>query len=290
MRRVGRKEERKRLNRSKGGDVAMIIILSLLATLSILPIVLIWIQSLKPLNELFLYPPKLYVRQPTLENFRQLFSGMSNSWVPISRYFFNTAFVTVAGTVLHIIFASMAAYPLAKHKKMPGAKMIFTLITVALMFNAVVADVVNYITMSALRWVDTYLALIIPAIGSPLGIFIMKQFMEQIPDSLIEAAKMDGASDFKIYWTIVMPMVRPAWLTVGIFSFLALWGSSNTTYIYSEQLKSLPYAMLQIASGGITKAGAASAAAIVLMIVPIVFFLTSQDKIVETMAASGIKE
>ena len=166
----------------------------------------------------------------------------------------------------------------------------FGMITVALMFNSVVTDVVNYMTMSGLKWVDTYVALIVPAFGSALGIFIMKQFMEQIPDSLVEAANMDGAGDFKIFWTVIMPNVKPAWLTVGIFSFLSLWGNSSTTYIYSEELKSLSYAMNQIVVGGIKKAGAASAASVLLMIVPIIFFMTCQDRIVDTMTTSGIKE
>lgn len=279
-----------KVNRSKGGDLAVIIVLCSFAVFSILPIILTWMQSFKPLNELFVYPPKLYVRNPTWDNYKELFVSMSDSWVPFSRYIFNTVFVTLIGTVGHIIFASMAAYPLAKHPDMPGNKFFFTLITVALMFNSVVTDVVNYMTMSAFDWVDSYKALIVPAFGSALGVFIMRQFMEQIPDSLIEAAQIDGAGDFRIFWTIIMPNVRPAWLTVGIFSFLGLWSNASTTYIYSEELKSLPYAMNQIVAGGITKAGAASAASVILMIVPIIFFMICQDRIVETMASSGIKE
>lgn len=280
----------KRVNRSSGGNAALIVILSVCVLFSVLPIFLTWMQSFKPLNELFIYPPKLYVRNPTWDNYKQLFVSMSDSWVPFSRYIFNTVFVTLVGTVGHILFASMAAYPLAKHHDIPGGKILFAMITVALMFNSIVADVVNYMTMSAFNWTDTYLALIVPAFGGALGIFIMKQFMEQLPDSLIEAASIDGAGDFRTYSRIIMPNVRPAWLTVGIFSFLGLWGNSSTTYIYSEELKPLPYAMNQIATAGITRAGAASAASVILMIVPIIFFVLSQDRIVETMATSGMKE
>ena len=280
----------KRLNRSSGGNAALIIILTVCVIFSVLPIFLTWMQSFKPLNELFVYPPKLYVRNPTWDNYKQLFVSMSDSWVPFTRYIFNTIFVTLVGTLGHIVFASMAAYPLAKHRDIPGGKILFAMITVALMFNSIVSDVVNYMTMAAFKWTDTNLALIVPAFGGALGIFIMKQFMEQIPDSLIEAASIDGAGDFRTYAKIIMPNVKPAWLTVGIFSFLGLWGNSSTTYIYSEELKSLPYAMNQIATSGITRAGAASAASVILMIVPIIFFVFSQDRIVETMATSGMKE
>ena len=280
----------KRLNRSSGGNAVLIIILTVCVIFSVLPIFLTWMQSFKPLNELFVYPPKLYVRNPIWDNYKQLFVSMSDSWVPFTRYIFNTIFVTLVGTLGHIVFASMAAYPLAKHHDIPGGKILFAMITVALMFNSIVSDVVNYMTMSAFKWTDTYLALIVPAFGGALGIFIMKQFMEQIPDSLIEAASIDGAGDFRTYAKIIMPNVKPAWLTVGIFSFLGLWGNSSTTYIYSEELKSLPYAMNQIATSGITRAGAASAASVILMIVPIIFFVFSQDRIVETMATSGMKE
>lgn len=285
-----RRKTEKKINRSTGGNIVLVVFLCVFAIFSILPILLTWMQSFKPLNELFVYPPKLYVRNPTWDNYKELFVSLSNSWVPLSRYIFNTAFVTFAGTLGHILLASMAAYPLAKHPDMPGARIMFGMITVALMFNSVVTDVVNYMTMSKLRWVDSYAALVVPAFGSALGIFIMKQFMEQIPDSLVEAANMDGAGDFKIFWKVIMPNVKPAWLTVGIFSFLSLWGNSSTTYIYSEKLKSLSYAMNQIVAGGIKKAGAASAASVLLMIVPIIFFMTCQDRIVDTMTTSGIKE
>ncbi len=282
--------QEKKLNRSVGGNAVMTIVLLLFGTLSVLPILLNVLQSVKPMNELFLYPPRFFVAQPTAENYKQIFMLMSSTWVPFSRYVFNTVLVTVAGTLGNILFCSLAAYPLAKHRDMPGARFLFQLVVVALMFNAIVTDVVNYITISALHWIDTYLAVIVPACGSALGLFIMKQFMEQLPNSPIEAATIDGAGEYRIFWQIVMPNVRSAWLTVGIFAFISLWNGNNSTYIYREELKSLPYAMNQIMTGGITRAGAGAAVAVLLMLAPIVFFVLCQDRIVETMASSGMKE
>ena len=266
-----------------------LLFLLLFAAFSALPIVLIFLQSVKPLNELFVYPPKFYVVSPTLQNFRQLGSVMSDSMVPLSRYVFNSAFVSVAGTVGHILFASMCAFPLAKlHLK--GGNAIFTLIVTSLMFASTVSDIVNYQTISSLHLLDTYAAIILPALGSSLGLYIMKQFMEQLPDSILESASIDGAGHLTTFWRVVMPNVKPAWLTLAIFSFQGLWNGTNSTYIYSEQYKSLPYALSQIAAGGVIRTGVSSAVSVIVLIVPLLLFILTQSRIVETMATSGMKE
>ena len=284
------KSGKKRLNRSAGGDVAMFLLMAVLGLFSVLPILLSVFQSFKPLNEFFLYPPRFFVTNPTVDNYKQLFVLMSGTWVPMTRYIFNTVFITAAGTVGNIVVCSLAAYPIARHRDMPGVKLMFQLVVIALMFNSVVTDVVNYMTMSFLRWIDTYWAVIVPSWGSALGLFIMKQFIEQLPDSLFEAARIDGAGDYRIYWKIIMPNVKSAWLTVGIFALIGLWNGTHTTYIYSAELKSPPYALNQIVTGGISRAGTSAAVAVVLMIIPVIFFIFSQDRIVETMATSGMKE
>lgn len=244
----------KKLNRSRAGNIAITLMLLVFGVFSVLPIYLTVVQSLKPLNELYVYPPRLYVVTPTIHNFRSLIQLMSTTWVPISRYLFNSVLISVAGTVGNILICSMAAYPSAKYK-LPGMGIFFSLVVMAMMFNPQVADVANYITMSALGMIDTYLAAIIPACATSLGFYLMRQFMVQIPDSLIEAAKIDGASDYRVFWQIVFPNVKPAWLTLAIFSFQGLWSSTNSTYIYAEELKTFPYALNQIVSGGIAVRG-----------------------------------
>ena len=144
--------------------------------------------------------------------------------------------------------------------------------------------------MSTLHMIDTYFALILPAIGSSLGLFLMKQFISVLPDSMIEAVKVDGAGTFRTYWSIVMPNVKPAWLTLAIFSFQGLWNSANTTYIYREDLKSLPYALNQVAAGGLIRAGAAAAISVIVLAVPLLLFICTQSRIIETMSTSGMKE
>lgn len=279
----------KLLNRSRAGNVLMFLFLAGFAEYSALPILLIFLQSVKPLNELFIYPPRFFVMNPTFDNFRQLSSLMSSTWVPFIRYIFNSVFVSVTGTVGHIVVASMCAYPLAK-MNLKGGNVIFTIIVTSLMFAPTVSDIINYQTISTLGMLDNYLAIILPALGTSLGLYIMKQFMSQIPDALIESAHIDGASTFTVFWKIVMPNVKPAWLTLAIFSFQGLWNNANTTYIYREELKSLPYALNQIVGGGIIRAGAGAAVSVIILMVPLLLFIFTQSRIIETMSTSGMKE
>ena len=210
-----------------------------------LPLVFAINAAFKPLDEIFLFPPRVFVRKPTLNNFVDLFTLMSNSWVPFSRYIFNTVFVTLMGIIGHVLIASAAAYPLSKHR-FPGREVLFTSVVLALMFSPHVTQIPNYMIMSWIGFIDTYWALIVPAFAFPLGLYLMKQFMEQIPDAILEAAKIDGASEYRIFWTVVMPNVKPAWLTLIILLFQLLWGNHGEGFIYSEQLKSLHYALEQI--------------------------------------------
>ena len=279
----------KKVNRSLWGNISVFLFVFICAAFMSLPLIFAITSAFKPLNELWLYPPRLYVVHPTLKNFSDLFALLSNSWVPFSRYFFNTAFITAVGTAGNVLVASMCAYPLAKYK-IPGSKAFFSIIVLSLMFNTSVTDIPNYLTMSFLGWINSYQALIVPAIGSSLGLYLMKQFMEQIPDSLIEAAKIDGAGHWRTFIRIIMPNVKPAWLTLIVFSVQGLWNIGNTNFIYSEQLKTLPYALNQIISGGIARAGVGSAVAVILLIVPISVFIFTQSNIIETMSSSGIKE
>jgi len=276
--------------RSAGGDAGITIMLVLLGAFMFLPMVYVVMQSLKPLDELWMYPPRFFVSSPTLGNFASLFSLMNISWVPFSRYIFNTVFTSVMGTFGHLFIASLAAYTLAKIK-FPGGKAMFKTIQTSLMFNSTVTGITSFIILSAFGWLDTYLAIIVPAWGSTLGLYLMKQFMDtNVPDTVLESSRLDGAGELRTYWIIAMPMVKPAWLTLIVYSFQGLWNAGASTYIHSEQLKSLNYAIGQITAGGIKRAGASAAAQVVMMLVPILVFIFSQSNIVETMGSSGMKD
>lgn len=281
--------KRRKPNRSVWGDILLYFFLLLVAMVMVFPIVYAVSSALKPLDELFMFPPRIFAQNPTLDNFSDLFVTMGKSWVTFSRYLFNTVFITGVGTAGHLIIASMAAFVLAKYD-FPGGKTFFRLVTVAMMFSGYVTAIPNYLIINALGWVDTYWAIIIPAFASPMGLFLMKQFMEGLPTSLIEAAKIDGANEWKVFADIVMPNVKPAWMTLIIFSVQALWNNKAATFIYSEERKTLVYALQQIQSGGIARTGQGAAVLVVVMIVPIAIFIFSESQILETMASSGLKD
>lgn len=275
-------------NRSLTGNLVIFAILAILGSFMALPLIYTIVNAFKPFDEIFIFPPRLYVRRPTLDNFVLLFQLATNMWVPFSRYIFNSLFICVVGTVGHILIASLAAYPLAKHR-FAAKRIINEIIVLALLFTPQVTYIPLYIIMSNLKLIDTYGALIFPAWQMTLGLFLMRQFMTQIPDTLLEAAKIDGANELKIWWRIVMPNVKPAWLTLMILSFQHLWNQTGGSFIFSESLKPLPTLMSQIAAAGIARAGVGAAVALVLMIPPIVLFIISQSSVMETMVNAGIK-
>lgn len=281
--------KRRKPNRSIVGDIFLYLFLLFIAFVMAFPIIYAVSSALKPLDELFKFPPKVFPQNPTLDNFSDLFVTMGKSWVTFSRYLFNTVFITAVGTIGHLIIASMAAFVLAKYD-FPGNKTFFKTVTVAMMFTGYVTQIPNYLILNKLGWIDTYWAIIIPAFASPMGLFLMKQFMEGLPTSLIEAAKIDGAGEWKVFANIVMPNVKPAWMTLIIFSVQALWNNKASTYIYSEERKTLVYALQQIQSGGIARTGQGAAVLVVVMIVPIIIFILSESQILETMASSGLKD
>ncbi len=283
-----RSKKKKRVNRSLAGDISLFVLLCLAGVVSVLPLILTVSNAFKPLDEIFLYPPRFFVKHPTLDNFYDLANALGASLVPFSRYFFNTIFVTLLGTVGHVIIASMCAYPLAKYN-VPGGKQIFGLIVLSMMFPASVTAIPHYIIFNWVGIIDSYWAIVLPAFTSSLGLFLMKQFMEQIPMSLIEAAKVDGATEFRIYITIVMPLVKPAWMTLVILLFQSLWASSGEQYIYSEDLKMVSYALSQIATAGAARTGTLAAVSLIMILVPICVFIISQSQVMETMAHSGMK-
>lgn len=281
--------KRRKPNRSIAGDFFLYLFLAFIAFVMAFPIIFAVSNALKPLDELFRFPPKILAQNPTFDNFSDLFVTMGKSWVTFSRYLFNTVFITAVGTAGHLIIASMGAFVLAKYD-FPGGQLFFKLVTIAMMFSYYVTAIPNYLIINAFGWVDTYWAIIVPAFAMPMGFFLMKQFMEGLPTSLIEAAKIDGANEWKVFIGIVMPNVKPAWMTMIIFSVQNLWNNRASTFIYSEEKKTLVFALQQIQGGGIARQGQGAAVLVVLMVVPIAIFVFSESQILETMASSGLKD
>jgi len=279
----------KKVSRSRGGNFLVFAIVFVFGALFFFPFLYAVLQSFKPMSEIFAFPPRFFVENPTPENYLQIASLTGNLWVPFGRYLFNSVFITVLGTVGHILIVSAAAFPLAKFT-FPGSKLYFEIIVLSLLFTPSVTQIPQYVIMAKAGMIDTYWVMLLPPLAGSFGLFLMKQFMSVLPDAIIEAASIDGAGKMRIFISIIMPNVRPAWLTLMIFVFQTYWSGTGSSYIYEESLKPLPAILTQIASAGIARAGAGAAVTILLSLPPILLFLFAQRRIVETMAYSGIKD
>lgn len=278
-----------RLSRSVGGTIAIALFLLIIGAFMALPIVYSLIQSVKPLDEIFAYPPRFFVKHPTFDNYVQVYQLCQSLWVPLSRYVFNSLFIAGVGTFVYVILASMAAFPLSKHK-FPGKAFIAALIVWALLFRSEVTGISQYIIISGMGMINTYWALLLPPLANTFGVFLMMQFMESaIPESVLEAGRIDGATEYRMFYSVVMPAVKPAWLTLVIFTFQSFWNVTGVSFVYDESLKTLPSVLSTISSGGLARAGATAAVAVILLIPPIIIFIISQSSISETMAHSGLK-
>ena len=283
------KASNKQAGRKIGGTIAIFVFLTLLGLFMLFPIYLTIVMSIKPVEELFIFPPKLYAIRPTLKNFSEMFAALHQNRVPFSRYVFNSVAVTISVTVLQCVFASMAAFVLAKCR-FPGSKIINSIIVIALLYQSNVIYIMQYIVMAKLGLIDNPLALILPSVASPLGLFLMRQSISQTPDAMIEAAKVDGAGLFRICWQIVMPNQKPAMMTLIIFAFQAAWNIQTGTIVFQEQYKTLPTVVTQLSASGMARAGVMMAAQVFILIPPVVVFMLAQRQVIETMAHSGIKE
>lgn len=279
----------RKVNRSVGGDILTVLFLVLIGAFMVLPMLFAIGSSFKPTDELYRFPPTIFPNNWTTKNYSDLFVLMNTSWVPFTRYFFNTIFITFAGTFGQIVCCSLCAFALALHR-FPGNRFFTKMIELALMFNGTVLWIPSYMIMSGLGFVDSQWALIVPVFASALGLHLIRSFMLQIPMAVVEAARVDGASHLRVFWSIVMPNIKSAWLTLMIFAVQGLWNTGASIYIQSESLKTLSYALQQITSAGIARAGVGNAVTVVMMSVPIIMFVVSQSNIIETMATSGMKD
>lgn len=284
------KEKKARVNGSLGGDIVIFVFLCLLGAFMVFPLYYSVIQSMKPVEELFVFPPKLYVLNPTTNNFSDMFKVAASSWqVPLSRYIFNSFFITIVICICNLFVCCCAAFVLAKCK-FPGNKVINQIIVIALLFSSNATWIMQFLVMAKLHMIDTYWALILPSISTSMGLYLMRQSMTTIHDSMVEAAKVDGAGLFRICWQIVVPNSKPALMTLIIFAFQAAWNIQGGALIYSEQLKTLPTVVQQITAAGLARQGVTFAAAVVLLIPPLIVFLVAQGNVMETMANSGMKD
>lgn len=286
---IGKKQRKFRFKRPQWH---IYLLLAPMVLLSILPIMYIVFTAFKPIGELFAYPPKFITLRPTLDNFRKLFEASEDTIFPLSMYLFNSIVSTAAVVLIGMIIAVLAAYALSK-KRFRGRNAIFKMNTLSMMFVATAVSIPRYLIIKEVGLIDSFWANIIPMLATPVGVFLLKQFVDQLPDAVIEAARIDGANDYQIIWSIVVPLVKPALATVAILLFQNSWNSMEASkmFINTESLKTFAFYMNTLSNSGNGVAGVGiSAAASLLMFLPnVVLFILMQSKVMNTMAHSGMK-
>ncbi|MGD6778738.1 carbohydrate ABC transporter permease [Sutcliffiella horikoshii] len=265
-----------------------------LAIFMAMPIVFVFSHAFKPIDELFAYPPRFFVQKPTMQNFIDLMNNTSTTGVPMSRYLFNSISITLIVVFVTVLISTMAGYALSK-KRFRLKKTIFEVNTLALMFVSAAVVIPRYLLIEKVGLLDTFLVHIFPLIAMPIGLFLVKQFIDQIPNELIEAAQMDGATDYQIFRKIIIPLVKPAIATIAILSFQLVWNNTETSTLFvdNENLKTFAFYMstLTSATSGNTVAGQgmAAAASLIMFIPNLIIFIILQSQVMNTMAHSGIK-
>lgn len=276
-------------------QIPFYVVLSPIAVFMLLPIVFIFSTAFKPAEELFAYPPRFFVVNPTLKNLGDLLTLLSVSDVPVSRYLFNSIVVTIVSMAASIVVSSTAAYALSK-KRFKLKRTLFAVNTVALMFVPVAVTIPRFLIIAQMGLIDSFLVHILPALAMPVGLFLLKQFIDSVPNEVIEAAQIDGASDLQIYWRIVLPMIKPAIATIAILTFQATWNNADTSAMYMnvESLKTFAFYLSTLSSttsGANTVAGQgmAAAAALIMFLPNLVIFIILQSQVMSTMSHSGLK-
>ena len=272
-------------------QIKFYLILVPISLFMILPIIYLFTTAFKPQEELFKFPPSIFVQNPTWKNFQDLFALFASSSVPASRYLFNSILVTVLTVLVSVVLSVSAGYILSK-KQFKGRKLLFEINTLALMFVPIAVTIPRFIIIVNLGLIDKFISNILPIVAMPVGLFLIKQFIDQIPDSLIEAACIDGAGEFTILFRVIIPMVKPALATVAILSFQSAWGATEASvyFINDEALKTFAYYIMTFTSASSAATQGISAASALIMFVPnLVIFIVMQSQVMNTMAHSGIK-
>ncbi len=283
------RSQRKRYTRSKAGNFIYVLFLVAVGLFSVLPLIYCVCTSFKPLDELLIFPPQFFVKRPTLANYTALPSILSSLRVPLSRYIFNSLFITIVTTALYVFVSSMAAYVLSK-SQLKSKKILVTGIQMALLFNGFTLAIPQYLIFSSIKIIDSYWIYILPYCATTMGVFLMKQYIDgSVPDALLEAARIDGAGSYRIFFQIVFPMVKPSVMTLILFGFQATWSAVPDGTIFSEKLKTLPAIMSTINAGGIARSGSAMAVTVIMMIFPIIIYFITQSNVLESMNSAGIK-
>jgi len=269
------------------------LILIPIAAVMLLPIIYIFSQALKPLDELMLFPPRFFVQKPSFRNLQLLVITASETGIPLTVYLFNSILVSSVTIFTNLSLTMLAGYALSK-KKFKGRNTIFSINQAALMFVPIAVTIPTFLVIVNINILDTYWAHILPLLAMPVGVFLIKQFIDQLPDEIIEAARIDGANDLHIIRKIVLPLTKPALATVAILTFQSTWSNLITSafYINTDVLKTFAFYMSTLTStveASVAGQGLAAAAGLIMFIPNLLIFVVMQNNVMDTMSHSGLK-
>jgi ABC-type glycerol-3-phosphate transport system permease component len=257
-----------------------------------LPIIYIFNHAFKPLVELFEWPPRFFVQNPTFDNFIDLFAVTSSTGIPMSRYLFNSLLITSLTVFASIVVGSLAGFALSKLEFRFKATLLWVN-NIAIMFVGASVSIPRYLVIEQLGLIDSFWVHIIPGLAIPVGLFLIKQFIDQIPRDLIEASRVDGANNLQIYWYVILPLIKPAIATIAIVAFQGVWNNTEVSnlFINDESLKTFAFYMTTLTTTGnaVAGQGMAAAASLIMFIPNLVIFVILQKNVMNTMIHSGIK-
>jgi multiple sugar transport system permease protein len=282
------------------GRVIRYVMLAIISIIFVAPFAYMVITAFEPLSKMFRYPPTWIPSNPTFANF----TGFLNSGRPVGRWVGNSLYVSVSVTLLSLFFNSLVGYTFAK-RKFPGRDFLFFLGLATLMLPTEVTLIPNYLIMRHIPlfggndlygqgghgWLDSYWVLIAPNISGPFGIFLMRQYMKSIPDTLIDAARIDGAGHFRIYWKIILPLSLPAIAALGVFTFQTIWGDfyAPLIFINNPNLFTLPLGLALYQQANRTVWNLVIAGSVLLTIPMIILFAIFQKQFIRGISVSSTK-
>lgn len=268
------------------GRAAVHVLVYTLALLMLFPFLWMVSTSLKPEDEVFTWPPRLLPWPPQWSNYR-------DAWAiaPFGRYFFNTAFVAVSITGVSLFLNSLAAYAFAR-LQFRGRDLLFMLLLATTMIPFQVTMIPTFLILERLGWLDTYLGLTVPGFASAFGIFMLRQFMLSIPEDLLDAARIDGATEFRVYGQIVLPLTKPALATLATFTFMGAWNDFTLPLmvVKSDEMRTLTLAVAALSSGLYVMSFPLMMAAATFVVLPVlVAFLAAQRFFTRSIVLGGFK-
>jgi multiple sugar transport system permease protein len=268
------------------GKIVLYGTLIIIAGVTLAPLVWMFSASFMPSGQASVFPPPFFPKEVTFEHYASLFTRLN-----LARYLFNSAFLSVVVTLISLIINSMAGYAFGKYR-FKGRDTVFKMLVTSLVIPAQVTMLPLFLMLNKLGFINTYMGVIIPGMASIFGIFLIRQYAFSIPDSLIEAARIDGAGDFRIYWSLMLPLCKPILITLAIFTFMGTWNDFLWPLIVmtDDSMYTLPVAIANLSGEHVQDTELMMAGSVITIAPVLILFAVVQKYYISGIMAGGVKE